>query len=202
MNSFDNDKVRSIELSRRRLENARSDVARWRCWSVPILASLEAARRLCDIADIISTVGDSPSTQVAQEAAERLEHDIANVFAVYLGVDILAAIKAEAEAPAIRQGEAVYLVAPGIVQTLPNGWNVRPVDDGPAWSMTEAEAQTAFEAIAWKRLRHKCECDDSVGFQCRRCKRDAKRDDVDATIRRGDVVYRWARIMVKKRKVR
>ncbi len=121
-------------------------------------------------------------------------------------LEILAAIKAEAEPESIRQGEAVYLVAPGLVQTLPNGWNVRPVDDGPAWSMTEAEAQTAFEAIATKRLRNKCECDDSVGFQCRRCKRDANRvrrcQSVNPWQRERDVAYRWARMMVKQRKVR
>lgn len=199
MNSFDNDKLRAIELARARLANARSDVERWRSWSQAIKSTAQSAIHLGFVADAFAGMVEHEN---AREAGEFLEREISNTFAKCLGVDLVAAIKVEADPPVVHEGGAVYYVRSGAVQVLPAGFDVRPVNAGPAWSMTEPEAITAFEAIGRRRLMAKCLCAPSLAYVCARCVRLAKLGDVDRTIFEANVVARWARIAVKRRRVK
>lgn len=77
--------------------------------------------------------------------------------------------------------------------------------DIAAWRMTHEEACCAFVAIALSRFSGKCECEHDVGYICRRCQRDAVRvarqPERDPMQREHDAAYRWARMMVKHRRV-
>lgn len=166
MNSFDNDKVRAIELARARLANARSDVERWRSWSRAIMSTVQSAKLLGVVAYACPGVEKPDNVRAAGEFIER---EISNTFAKCFGVDLLAAIRAEADPPVVREFDAVYYVRHGRVQVLPAGFEVRQVNNGPAWSMTETEAIAAFEAIGRSRLVAKCLCAPSLNYVAGGC---------------------------------
>lgn len=201
MNSIDHDKVRALLLCRTRRALAGNEAMRWDRIASAILSVAASARLLRDVADFAQATGNPQ----AAEAGRTVEAAIVNAIADAIGVDVLAAIKKEAEPPKVFEGAAVYELEPGRVVILPDGFDVVSIDSRPAFYLTDDEARVAFEAIAARRLWAKCECEASTGYGCPRCKRACERmrrdPDFDPVQRIAEVAHRWASIMLKRRRV-
>lgn len=85
-------------------------------------------------------------------------------------------------------------------------WEDLAVEDLAAFRMSEQEAREAFETIAFNRLFRRCECEDDVGFVCRRCRHYGKKDrpdggafDLAEWFER--VAHRWAGFAMRARRV-